>query len=294
MTVLARDPSQFVSELDAASEAHLEWTRRVLRCAVLHTSPGDDVLAEDAHLRCHFGLWFSQYHETLKQLDAAATVRVSGCHERMHDAIRVLCSNLLTAGRSEPALLDEFETTQSSLVADLAHFKTEILAYAARHDPVTGLLLRLGLEEEFQRCRAQASRDRRALVVLLSDVDNFKRVNDVHGHAVGDLALRHVATIFRAHTRAGEPVFRYGGDEFLTLLQTTPAELAANVVDRLLHAVRGAPLRLQDHEVLHLSVSAGLAAVGPEESMAEALERADRGLYAAKAAGRDRWMWDRR
>lgn len=294
MTVFPHDASQFVAELDAATDAHLEWTRRVLRCAVLHTSPGDDVLAPDAHLRCQFGHWVRQYLESLKQLDASATGRLLECHERLHDAVRAMCSGLLTTGQSNPALLDVFETTQSSLLVDLAHLKTEILAYSARHDPVTGLLVRLGLEDEFLRSRAQAARDRRTLVVLLSDLDNFKRINDAHGHAVGDLALRHVATVLRAHTRAGEPVYRFGGDEFLTLMQTSSVELAATAVDRLLHAVRAAPLRLHDGIVLHLSISAGLAAVGRAESMAEAVERADRGLYAAKGAGRDRWMWDQR
>jgi diguanylate cyclase len=291
MTVFAHDALQLVAELDAATEAHLEWTRRVLRCAVLHTSPGADVLAVDAHLRCRFGRWFSQSRETFVQLDEAATVRALGSHERLHDAMRTLCGDLLTSGRGESAVLDVFEAAQSSLVAELAHFKTEILAQCARHDPVTGLLLRYGLEEEFLRCRAVAARDRRTLVVLLCDVDNFKRVNDAHGHAVGDLALRHVATILRAHARAGEPVFRFGGDEFLMLLQASEAEMAAKAVHRLVHAVRTAPLRLQDGDVLHLRISAGLAAVGAQESAARAVERADRGLYAAKAAGRDRWMW---
>lgn len=75
MTVFAPRVESFVAELDGAVEAHLGWTRRVLRCAVLRTSPGEDVLAPDAHLRCRFGRWFLQSRETFEQVDTAATVR---------------------------------------------------------------------------------------------------------------------------------------------------------------------------------------------------------------------------
>lgn len=291
MRVFAQDSSQFVDELDTAIEAHLGWTRRVLRCAVLRTSPGEDVLAVDADCRCQFGRWFDSHREAFEQLDAVATARVFRQHKCMHDAVRTLCGDLLAGRPCNAGDLDVFEATQTSLVADLARLKTQFLDHSARHDPLTGLLLRYGLEEEFARYRALAQRSEQSLFLILVDVDHFKQVNDEHGHAVGDRALRHVATLLRAEARTGEPLFRVGGEEFLVMLHARDETAAAQAADRLLQALRDSPLHLPGGAALSLRVSAGLAVVGPEETMAAALQRADLAMYAAKQAGRDQWKF---
>jgi diguanylate cyclase (GGDEF)-like protein len=100
-----------------------------------------------------------------------------------------------------------------------------------------------------------------------------------------------VASILRAQARADEPVFRFGGEEFLVILHATNESAAGSAADRLLQALRDAPLQVADGVSLNLRVSAGLAVVGTEESLAQAVERADTALYAAKRAGRDRWTW---
>lgn len=291
MTVFVQDTERFVAELDGAMEMHLDWTRRILRCAVLRTSPGEDVLAADGHCRCSFGRWFVSHRERFEQADPAATLRVLEQHECMHEAVRRLCADILAEGRGKPAELDAFDACQSALIEGLAHLKTEVLARSARHDPLTGLQLRYGLEEEFLRCRALARRSGQQMVLIMLDVDRFKRVNDVHGHSVGDQALRHFAAILRAHARADEPVLRYGGEEFLMILHVADEAAASHAVDRLLQSLRDAPLPLSDGARLNVRASAGLVVVGMDESVARAVERADAALYAAKRAGRDRWRW---
>ena len=292
MNVFSTGTEDFVAELDAATEAHLDWTRRVLRCAVRRRSPGEDVMAPDAHDRCRFGRWFRQNRDRFDDIDAVAAERVRLTHHRMHDAVRQLCTTLLAHGQDEAAALDTFERMQSALIADLAHFKTQVLAQSARHDALTGLPLRYGLEDEFRRCLGAAQRRAEMLVVAMVDIDHFKLVNDTHGHAVGDRALQHMAALLKSHSRIGEPVFRFGGEEFLVLIQATGRDEAGKAVDRLLQALRTTPLPLADGALLSLRASAGLAVVGQDEAMANAVERADRALYAAKATGRDRWCWD--
>jgi len=219
----SKDLQDFVHRLDQAAQAHMEWTRRVLRCAVLRTSPGEDVLAEDAHLRCRFGGWFRQYREPFDVIDAVAAERLDEQHRLMHGAVRSICQGIFAGTPGDPAALDTFERTQASVIADLA--------------------------------------------------------------------LRHVATVLRAQCRTGEPLFRFGGEEFLTLLHAQRREGAEQATERLLQALRDTPLRLPGGHTLSLRASAGLAEAGEEESMPEVLERADQALYAAKAAGRDNWQW---
>lgn len=102
MTVFAPDTESFVAEFDIAIDAHLDWTHRILRCAVLRSSPGDDVLAADAHRRCRFGRWFTQYRERFDRVDASATAQVMEQHERMHDAVRALCIDLVAGRAGQP------------------------------------------------------------------------------------------------------------------------------------------------------------------------------------------------
>lgn len=291
MTVFARKVEEFVTELDAAVESHLDWTRRVLRCAVSQASPGDDVLAHDAHCRCRFGRWIGNERERFNQIDEAATVRMFDQHERMHTAVRRLCAAIIADGRGATSDLEEFEASQRGLVAELARFKTTLLEHSARLDSLTGLPLRYGLEEEFARFRSLAGRLGKRIALMMIDVDHFKRVNDTYGHAVGDLALKHVAGILSRQARGDETIFRFGGEEFLQLIWVDAAAEAEAVADRLLQALRDHPMPLPENELLHLRASSGLAVVAHDEDMAQAIARADEALYAAKAGGRDCWRW---
>lgn len=286
-----QDTEHFVQELDEVALCHMAWTRRVLRCAVLRVTPGDDVLADDAHRRCRLELWLQDHGEQVGQLDAVTVERLRQHHAQMHDAARSMCRRILAGEVGNEVDLDAFERSQAGVVADLALLKTTYLAHSARLDALTGLPLRHGLEDEFMRCRAQAQRHGEMLVALLLDLDEFKRVNDLHGHAVGDLALQHVAALLRDHCRAGEPVFRLGGEEFLALLQSADRQAAERAAERILQALRDDALHLPDGRTLILRASVGMAEVGNRESMAAAIGRADDALYAAKAAGRDTWRW---
>jgi len=285
----SHDAQDFILKLDKAAMAHLEWSHRVLRCVVLHTSPGEDVLAGDAHCLCTFGGWFHQCREHFDNIDVEVAQSLGERHRLMHDAIRRLCKGVLDGVEVDEAMLSEFEQAQVGMLADLASLKTQYLARSARLDALTGLPLRYGLEEEFNRCRAQARRRGELTVVVMLDADHFKRVNDEHGHAIGDLALQHIARSLQSRCRVDEPLFRYGGEEFLAILQAPSREAAQQGAERLLQALRDTPLQLPDGQVLSLRVSAGLAIATTEETLEDIVGRADQALYVAKAAGRDTW-----
>lgn len=285
------ETQHFVVELDQAVQCHMAWTRRVLRCAVLHASPGDDVLADNAHRICDLGLWLRRHRGLFAEFDRPTARRLRRQHQQLHDSARRICLRILAGGPADADELNAFERAQVGVVADLARLKTVYLAHSARLDPLTGLPLRYSLEDEFQRCHAQAMRHGELLVALMLDLDRFKQINDAQGHAVGDLALRHVAALLRSQCRTGEPVFRYGGEEFVALMQAVDRAAAQRAAERILQALRDNPMQLPDGSSLDVRASAGIAEVGRSETMAAALGRADRALYASKAAGRDTWNW---
>jgi diguanylate cyclase (GGDEF)-like protein len=155
-------------------------------------------------------------------------------------------------------------------------------------DPLTGVANRqaiLGLVDDEL---ARAARYRRPLSVILLDLDHFKRLNDSHGHAAGDIVLRHVGTILKDNVRATDVAGRYGGEEFLIVLPETDADAAASVAEKLRRIVGNSPVRLPDFTTVTVTLSAGVSG-GPGEFLRpDILVRdADAALYSAKAFGRD-------
>ncbi|HWH13395.1 MAG TPA: GGDEF domain-containing protein [Miltoncostaeaceae bacterium] len=158
---------------------------------------------------------------------------------------------------------------------------TEDLEDLTRTDALTGLANRRAFEEALRVEKARAVRTGRPLSLVVFDIDRFKDVNDTHGHGCGDRVLREVARRLDGAARSHELVARVGGEEFGWILPDTDAEAAVAAAERARVAVAGAPV-----EDLAVTVSAGAAEyAGPADRI---VERADRALYAAKRAGRDR------
>ena len=158
----------------------------------------------------------------------------------------------------------------------------------SRHDGLTGLLNRRALEEALAQQIERSRRGGEAFCVLMLDADHFKHINDRFGHAVGDMALKHLATLLRAHMRGVDRLARFGGEEFLVLLPGLALVDALPVAERLRQVVRADPLPHAD-DMIRLSVSIGMAEWGgPSDDASRLLVRADAALYEAKRRGRDR------
>jgi diguanylate cyclase (GGDEF)-like protein len=122
------------------------------------------------------------------------------------------------------------------------------------------------------------------------DLDHFKQVNDVHGHARGDTVLRELAQRVQEQIREVDTFARYGGEEFVVVLPETTVEGAAQLAERICEAIRREPFRVEGEPPLDITLSIGGAAFPDHGSTPATLMRsADRALYVAKAEGRDRW-----
>ena len=165
--------------------------------------------------------------------------------------------------------------------------RTEALERLTRTDPLTELLNRRGMTERIEAARSQSQRDKRHFGLLLMDVDNFKTINDRHGHGMGDQALRLIAHSISSIIRPYDSASRWGGDEFLVLVQDCDAEALTRLGERLCTAVAEARLLVATNDTeVPLTLSIGAALVGHED-LESALAKADQALYAAKGAGRN-------
>lgn len=153
----------------------------------------------------------------------------------------------------------------------------------ARTDPLTGLSDRRALDERIAQLVLEAGRGRR-FAVLMADIDHFKRINDTHGHPVGDEVLKQLARVIESSVRATDFIARLGGEEFCVLLTDVNEDEAVLVAEKLRVAVAG-----DASDAPSITISIGVAANDGELQRADALlAAADVALYRAKAAGRDR------
>ncbi len=159
----------------------------------------------------------------------------------------------------------------------------------AHRDALTGLFNRRFADEVLlQAVQRQRRQPHPPLCVAIVDLDHFKRVNDRHGHAVGDAVLCAFAKVGLATLRNTDTLARWGGEEFLLILQASDLMAAELALERLRTAVAAQPLALDGGDTLPYPFSAGLTAWRPGDALAHLLERADRALYQAKAEGRNR------
>jgi diguanylate cyclase len=156
-----------------------------------------------------------------------------------------------------------------------------------QEDQLTRVLNRRGLNDAYEREVARAERSGEPLCVGLLDIDDFKVLNDTHGHAVGDDALLHLVRVVKRTMRPSDVLARYGGEEFLLIFPSTTLEEGVAVMVRLQRDLTKA-FFLHNNERLLITFSAGVALRRPDEPQAEIIERADKALYLAKRAGKNR------
>src|SRR5512140_1325325 len=164
-----------------------------------------------------------------------------------------------------------------------------LLREQAIRDPLTGLHNRRYLEQTMKRDISRARRSRESLVVAVIDVDRFKAVNDVHGHAVGDRVLLRLADVLLGHVRTSDLVCRVGGEEFVVVMPRAEIPGALKRAEEWREAFAACIVDGRDGAPVTCTISIGIARHrDPGESFADCLRRADEALYAAKNAGRDR------
>jgi diguanylate cyclase (GGDEF)-like protein len=160
--------------------------------------------------------------------------------------------------------------------------RTRDLAHRATHDQLTGLPNRGLLEDRWALARSRARRTGSVPLVAFCDVDDLKRLNDAHGHVVGDEALVRIAERLGGASRGEDTVARFGGDEFVVLVESSLDVEPEALTRRLREAVADVPVELPDGSRLRVSSSVGLVVDDLDEPTAEVLARADRHMYEDK------------
>jgi diguanylate cyclase (GGDEF)-like protein/PAS domain S-box-containing protein len=193
----------------------------------------------------------------------------------------------ITDRKRSEKLLEEANEQLRRHVAEIELLQAE-LRQQALHDPLTGLFNRRYLAESTTREIARARRLKDALSIIVSDIDQFKTINDTHGHQVGDQFLVEVASVMKNNARSSDIVCRYGGEEFLLVLPGTPLEAAAKRAEELRQKCAEIVV-WHENQPLSVTLSFGVATYPTHGSEAEEIIiKADKALYQSKNDGRNR------
>ncbi|HTO41338.1 MAG TPA: diguanylate cyclase, partial [Rhizomicrobium sp.] len=178
--------------------------------------------------------------------------------------------------------------------ADRLRHNVQLSLEMAITDQLTGLHNRRYMERHLSNLITSAGKTNKPLAFLIMDIDYFKRVNDSHGHDIGDEVLREFSARIGANVRGIDLACRYGGEEFVVAMPDTDIAFAYSVAERLRRSVESTPFEIsRDPKRLNITISIGIAASEGEGDTAEALlHRADQALYRAKRDGRNRVVAD--
>ena len=209
-------------------------------------------------------------------------------------SLRIIASGLVVATQRARQRNEHLQQRLQVTLAESEKLKLELERHRreALIDPLTGLWNRRAMDNELDEL--MAVEPDAPLSLLMLDIHHFKRINDTHGHALGDAVLRHVAEAIRKCLRSEDHAVRYGGEEFLVLLPRTSLLEAAQVAENIRSRVASLRLRRRsDNLVLEpFTVSLGVASRKPGDTRDTLLRRTDRALYRSKDAGRNRVSLD--
>lgn len=274
--------------LEQATYNHEQWHRGVLRVLVARLPPDPADLRVDAFRRCRFGQWFdSDAVGFLRPF--AAFVALGDAHRRMHtnatELLQLVADDLPV---SAPAL-DSFNNALDHLRLELQSLRDELAALMANRDPLTGAWGRATLLADLREQHALVQRAVQSSALAMIDLDHFKVVNDTFGHSVGDEVLRATSRRQRELIRPYDRLYRYGGEEFLLSMPHTGMEEARLIAERLRTGIAAVVITAEaGGGTIQVTASIGVSEIDAAASVEEAIDRADRALYRAKAAGRDR------
>ena len=277
-----------LGELEQALFRHEQWCEALNGTLICGLSADQRDIEEDAQRKCQFGQWlYGPNSESLAH--HPGFVEIESAHQRMYRCAKDL---LMLSAQREPIPLENYERFNNALKQmrlEVMTTKHELEDAIYNIDPLTGASSRIGMLTKLREQQALVQRKVHFCCIAMMDLDCFKHVNDGYGHPVGDRVLVAFARDVMDHLRPYDMFFRYGGEEFLICTPNADVKTGYDAVDRLRQSLAAISFEANGASApFHVTASFGLTLLGPDVSVEQSVDRADRALLAAKAAGRNR------
>lgn len=279
-------------QLDQAIYNHSQWYDSITRTLVCRLPHDRRDEAKDAYRHCRLGQWY--YGNAPADLRRhPGFIAIETEHKNMHQ----LAAKLLQTAASGTAVssldYDSFVNALERLRLQIYTLKHELEDTLYNLDPLTGANNRIGMLTKLREQQDLVKRHVQSSCIAMMDIDHFKRVNDTHGHTVGDMVLAASARNVMEHLRPYDKLFRYGGEEFLICMQNTDVTAGYEIVERIRLGIAANHIDYGGNKMLQITMSFGVTLLDPDISVEQSIEHADKAMYAAKIAGRNcSRIWD--
>lgn len=282
---ISHDELQSITaQLDQAIYNHQQWHNSLIRTLVCRLQSDENDIKMEAHTKCRFGQWY--YNHAPKKLhDYPGFIAIGTAHQYMHElAARLL--NASNAGNAISTLeFDNFANALERLRLEIFTLKNELENLLYNRDPLTMTVTRISMLPILREQQALVSRQGQPCCIAMLDIDFFKKINDKYGHSAGDTVLATLAHTISTNLRSYDKIFRYGGEEFLLCIPQTDLMKGHQMIERLRQTISTMTINLQ--EPVNITISAGLTLLDPNCPVEQTIDRADKAMYTAKAAGRN-------
>lgn len=280
-SVSRADMQAMLFQLKQAICGYEQWHESLVRTLICRLPFDPREAAPQAHRECEFGKWY--YNNVPEKLRAQpGFVALERAYERMH---RMAARLLLAMQAGAPIRSEDYDGFAHPLAKfrlQLDTLKRELERALGNLDPLTGAHSRIGMFTWLEEQRELVKRGVLSCGLSMIDLDLFKSINDTYGHLAGDQVLAHAAHYFMEHIRPYDRLYRYGGEE----LPDTDLATCHELVNRLRVGLADSPVTVAGTSI-RCRVSCGVALLDPEIPVEKSVERADKAMYAAKAAGRN-------
>ncbi|MEY2919176.1 MAG: hypothetical protein RL261_481 [Pseudomonadota bacterium] len=290
------DPSRLrlaAEQLREVTDQHARWHENLLRSIFCEHPIDQDDLVPSAHRMCSFGRWF--YEQAPNGLRGEPTFAAMGKeHQCLHQVAAKLLRSTRAGSPIDRADFEDLVATSARLRLQVDSLRLVVDTAIGNRDALTGAYGRIEMLPALHELQLLTRQRGVPCSIAFMDVDNLKRINDKHGHAVGDAVLAGVVRHLDWQLRPQDKVFRYGGDEFLVALWGADLRTAHSVITRVrVDLAEKLVIAGPDGVTTQVTASFGLALLDADEEVSESVGRADQALLLAKTAGRNRAVnWD--
>jgi diguanylate cyclase len=290
--VTREEMQQIVAQLKEALHNHQQWHGALIRTLVCKLPSDKRDTHPEAHKECRFGQWYySDAPEKLRK--HPGFVAMGEEHQRMHHLARMLLLAVNAGSGTTPLDFDNFSNSLDRLRLEIAALERELEDSLFNRDVLTGAITRFGILPTLREQQELVKRHAQQCCIAMMDLDRFKEINDLYGHVAGDRVLAESARFLIKHLRPYDKVFRYGGEEFLLCLPYIEMAHGLARVTSLCEGLGALQIDISQEKPVQISASFGVTLLDPDVPVETAIDRADRAMYAAKAAGRNRVMvWE--
>lgn len=275
-----------IAQLDESLNNYQQWHAALIRTLTCQLPSDKHDTSDTAYTECRFGQWY--YGKVPEKLrNHPRFIALGEEHIRLHHLAKLLLEDLDSGTLIKPLDYDNFANALERVRLEIFALQRELEDSLFNHDSLTGAITRYGILPALHEQQELLKRQAQHCCIAMMDLDKFKDVNDLYGHAAGDQVLATSVHYLLKNLRPYDKVFRYGGEEFLVCMPYTELTAGFDRIKQLKDGIAAMDIDIGEQEPIHITASFGLTLLEPDIAVEMTIDRADKALYVAKSAGRN-------